>query len=284
MAAVPPIEMLCHRTIWSAVFFGLVLAVQRRGGEVRTLLAHPSRWRLLVVAALVVALNWGVFIHAIQAGRALEAGLGYYIFPLVAVALGFLVRGERFTALQGVAIGMASAAVLLLGIGLGAAPWTALILAGSFASYGLIKAGLAIRPALSVFVETLLLSPLALFWLWGVHAWGWRDFGAAPGGAFGSDLTTSLLLVASGPVLTGGPLMLFSSAARRLRYATVGLIQYLNPTLQVLVAVAVFGEPFTRWHAIAFPLIWTGLALYSWEGWRARPVKRPSAGAGTAGR
>jgi chloramphenicol-sensitive protein RarD len=278
MAAVPPIEMLCHRTIWSAVFFALVIVLQGRGAEVRAVLAQPRRWRLLIVAAVMIALNWAIFIRAVQAGQALEAGLGYYIFPLVAVALGFLVRGERFTPLQGLAIAIAAAAVTLLGFGLGAAPWTALLLAGSFAAYGLIKGGVPIAPVVSVLIETLLLAPLALLWLWGVHTAGWSDLGATSGGVFGRDLGTSLLLIASGPVLTGGPLMLFSYAARRLRYSTVGLIQYLNPTLQVVVALAVFGEPFTRWHALALPLIWCGLAVYSLDGWRRRPLRRPEAG------
>lgn len=267
LAAVPPLEMLSHRTVWSVVFFALVLLAQGRIGETRALLARPREWRILGVAAVTIAINWLVFIHAVQVGHALQASLGYYVFPLLAVALGYLVLGERFSRVQGVAIGLAAAAVILLATGLGAMPWTALALASSFALYGLVKGRVRVGPVMSVFIETLLLAPPALVFLWGAHAGAWGDMDGRHGGIFGRDLGTSLLLVFAGP-LTGVPLVLFSYAARRIAYATVGLIQYLNPTLQFAVAVLAFGEPFTVWHAVAFPLIWCGLALYSWDGWR----------------
>jgi chloramphenicol-sensitive protein RarD len=264
LAEVPPLEMLSHRTVWTVVFFAAVLAVQGRAQEVVDLALHPRAWAILAVAAVTIGLNWLVFIHAVQVGHALQASLGYYVFPLFAVAMGFLFLGERFSRLQGVAIGLAAVAVLVLGVGLGAAPWTALILATSFGSYGLIKSRVRLGPVVSVFFETLLLSPLALVWLWGLHNGAWTDLGGRVGDIFGRDAGTSLMLVFAGP-LTGVPLVLFSYAARRLPYATVGLIQYLNPTMQFFVAVLVFGEAFTVWHAIAFPLIWCGLALYSWD-------------------
>lgn len=267
LLVVPSLEMLSHRTVWSVVFFAVVLAVQGRLGEVRALLVQPRRWGILAVAAVFIAINWLVFIHAVQIGNALQASLGYYVFPLIAVALGYLVLGERFSGVQAVAIGLAALAALVLGVGLGAPPWTALTLASSFALYGLIKGQVSLGPVVSVFVETLLLAPLAVVFLWGVHAGAWADMDGRTGAVFGHDLGTSLLITLSGP-LTGVPLVLFSYAARRIPYATVGLIQYLNPTLQFLVAVLVFGEPFTVWHAVAFPLIWCGLALYSWDGLR----------------
>jgi chloramphenicol-sensitive protein RarD len=257
LAAVPPLEVLSHRTLWSTVFFLGVLAAQGRVREAAGLLARPREWAPLVASAAMIAVNWLLFIAAVQQGRALEASLGYYIFPLLAVALGFLVLGERFTARQSAAIGLAAVAVVVLALGQGAAPWTALALAGSFGAYGLVKNRVRVGPVMSVFLETLLIAPLALLWL-----------AALGGGAFGRDWGTSLMLAFSGP-LTGGPLMLFSFAARRIPYATVGLVQYLNPTLQFAVAVALFGEPFSVWHAVAFGLIWAGLALYSWGSWRA---------------
>jgi chloramphenicol-sensitive protein RarD len=269
LAEVPPLEMLSHRTVWSVVFFALVLLAQGRAGEVRALLARPRAWRLLGVSAVTIAINWLVFIHAVQVGHALEASLGYYVFPLVAVALGYLVLGERFSPVQGVAIGLAAGAVLVLGIGLGAPPWTALILAASFGTYGLVKGLIRLGPVVGVFIETLLLAPLALVFLWGAHAGAWTDMDGRSGGVFGHDAGTSVLLAFAGP-LTGVPLVLFSYATRRIAYATVGLVQYLNPTIQFAVAVAVFGEPFTVWHAVAFPMIWSGLALYSADGWRRR--------------
>jgi chloramphenicol-sensitive protein RarD len=278
-AVVPPLEMLSHRTVWTVAFFAVVLAVQGRALEVLDLLGQPRAWRILVVSAVMIALNWLVFIQAVQIGQALEASLGYYVFPLFAVALGYLVLGERFTRLQAAAIGLAALAVVALGVGLGAAPWTALILAASFSAYGLIKGQVRLGPVIGVFFETLLLAPLALVWLWGMHAGAWTDLGGREGGLFGRDLWTSAWLVFAGP-LTGMPLMMFSYAARRIPYATLGLVQYLNPTLQFVVAVALFGEPFTPWHAIAFPLIWCALALYSWESWRSAPRVAYRSGAG----
>jgi chloramphenicol-sensitive protein RarD len=203
----------------------------------------------------------------VQTGRALEASLGYYVFPLCAVALGYLVLGERFGAVQRLAIVMAALAVIVLTIGLGAAPWVALVLAVTFSLYGLIKARVPEGPVLTVLVETLILAPAAVVWLWGMHTAGWHDIDGRSGGIFGRDLGTSLLLVCAG-LMTGLPLMLFSYAARRIPYGTLGLVQYLNPTLQFAVAVAVFGEAFTRWHGVAFPLIWAALGLYSWEALR----------------
>lgn len=267
LSNVPPVEVLCHRTLWSMLFFGSVLAIQGRAAQVRALLGQPRVLAVLATSAVMIGANWLGFINAVQSGRALEASLGYYIFPLLAVALGFLVLGERFSALQSVAIGLAAVAVGVLTIGLGTAPWTALMLASTFSAYGLIKNRVALGPVISVFIETLILAPLALIWLWGMHTGAWTDLGGRTGGMFGRDLATSAMLAFSG-VLTGGPLILFSYAARRIPYATLGLVQYLNPTLQFTVAVALFGEAFTAWHAIAFPLIWSGLALYSWQSWR----------------
>jgi chloramphenicol-sensitive protein RarD len=274
LAEVPPIEMLSHRTVWTVLFFGLVLALQGRAGEVRNLLRTPRLIAVLAVSATMIAANWLLFIRAVQVGHALEASLGYYFFPLFAVALGYLLLGERFSRVQAVAIGLAAIAVLVLGFGLGAPPWTALVLASTFSLYGLIKGRVRTGPVVSVFVETLLLTPIALVWLWGMHGGAWTDLGGRTGGIFGDDLGQSALIACAGP-LTGGPLILFSYAARRLPYATVGLVQYLNPTLQVLVAVFAFGEPFTLWHAIAFPLIWSGLALYSWDSLRSAPAQAP---------
>lgn len=267
LAAVPPVEVLCHRTLWTVVFFGALLAAQGRVGEARRTLSASRAWRPLALSAAMIATNWLLFITAVQHGYALEASLGYYMFPLFAVALGFLVFGERFSRPQAVAIGMAAVAVGVLTAGLGYAPWAAVIIAGTFGAYGLVKKRIPVGSMLSVFAETLLLAPLALVWLAGLHAGAWDDLGGRPGGYFGHGVGTSAMLAFSG-VLTGGPLMLFSYAARRIPYATLGLVQYLNPTLQVVVAVVAFGEPFTRWHAIAFALIWGGLVLYSWASWR----------------
>ena len=273
IAMVPPLEVLSHRILWSAAFFALVLGVQGRLRAAPAALGERRNRRALIATALLIFANWFGFIFAIQHGHALEASLGYYVFPLVAVALGYFVLGERLSRLQGAAAAIAAAAVVVLTVGLGAPPWLALMLACTFGGYSLLKRGLEMPPAQSVFLETLLLAPAALVWLFGLYAGIWADPSGRPGAWFGRDLWVSGLLVLSGPLMTGGPLMLFSYAARNIRLATLGLVQYLNPTLQFGVAVGLFGEPFTHWHAIAFPMIWTALALYSFETWRrSRPA------------
>jgi len=256
---VPPIEVLAHRTLWSCVFFACVLLVQGRLGLVR--LALSGRRDALVVgfAALMISTNWFFFISSIQIGKAIEASLGYYTFPLASVLLGAAVFGERLGRAQMLAVALAAVAVAVLTAGLGVAPWIALILAITFGLYGVVKKSLSVGPVVSVTAEVALLSPVAMVVLWRVHDAG--------GGHFAAGTADSLLLMVSGP-LTATPLILFSFAARRLRLATVGLLQYLNPTLQFLVATLVFREVFSPWHAIAFALIWTALAIYSTAAWR----------------
>jgi chloramphenicol-sensitive protein RarD len=276
MAHVPPLEVLAHRTVWTFVFFGVLLAVQGRFRAAVDLLRGPQRGRVWLAAG-IVACNWGLFIWAIQTGHAVQASLGYYIFPLVTVCLGVAVLGERLSRGQGVAVGLACAAVVLLTLGLGVAPWVALALAFSFAPYMLIKKQLEAPAAVSVTAEVLLLLPLALLWL------GLAQSGVVAGGLFGADAFTTWMLPVTG-LITGGPLILFSWGAQRVRLSTLGLVQYLNPTLQAVSAVMVFREPFTGWHMAAFGLIWAGLALYSLEGWRQERAARSLAtSAGTSG-
>lgn len=254
LAHIPPLEVLSHRTLWSFVFFALVLLVQRRLGMLRVALGSGRSVLVIAFAALMISANWFFFILSIQIGKAVEASLGYYIFPLVAVLIGVVVFREKLGKAQILAVALALSAVLVLTVGLGVAPWIALILSISFGLYGLVKKRLSVGPVVSVTAEVLLLSPIALIvlylsWAEGHAAYGanWRDTG---------------LLMFSGP-LTATPLILFSAATKRVSMATVGLVQYLNPTLQFLCAVLVFGEPFGQWHAIAFGLIWTALAIYS---------------------
>ena len=256
---VPPLEVLAHRTLWSCLFFAVVLLVQGRIGLLRLALSRRRDALIVGFAALMISTNWFFFITSIQIGKAVEASLGYYTFPLVSVVLGALVFGERLGRAQMLAVALAAVAVAVLTAGLGVAPWIALILATTFGLYGVVKKSLAVGPVVSVTAEVLLLSPVALAVLGRIHGAG--------GGHFAADTADSLLLMVSGP-LTATPLILFSLAARRLRLATVGLLQYLNPTLQFLVATLVFQELFSPWHAIAFALIWTALAIYSTATWR----------------
>lgn len=260
MAYVPPLEVLAHRSIWTLILFGALLAVQGRLGEVGQLLAGPLRWRVMLAGA-IIALNWGIFIWAIQSGYAVESSLGYYILPLVSVVLGVVLLGERLSAAQGVAVGLAVLAVAVLTWGLGVAPWIALALALSFAPYLVIKKGMTTPAPVSVTAEVLVIAPFAAVWLWGAHFAGWLEFGR-PGGFWGQDLYTTLMLPVAG-LISGLPLILFSWGAQRVRLSTLGVVQYLNPTLQAFSAVVIMAEPFTRWHAAAFGLIWAALAVYS---------------------
>ncbi len=274
LADVPPLEVLAHRTIWSLFAILAALVATRQVPSIgRALLGRRRRLRILA-AALLISLNWFGFIFAVQTDRALESSLGYYIFPLVAVALGRLVFADQLRLLQWLAVGLAAVAVSVLTIGLGVVPGIALLLAISFGLYGVCKRGLDTGALASVGAEVLLLAPVALLFLAGLHAGG----GAAVGLA---EPTLLALLVLSGP-LTGMPLLLFAYAAQRVRLPTLGLVQYLNPSLQLAVAALIFLEPVTRWHAAALPLIWLALALYSLDSYRAGAGSRP-AGTVTSG-
>ncbi len=259
LSRIPAPEMLAHRTLWSAVTFGGLMAGQGRLALLVQAARGPELPRILLTA-LLISFNWGFFIWAIQNGHAIEAGLGYYIFPLMAVVLGVLTYGERLSPLQGLAVGLVAAAVALLTIGIGVAPWIALCLGLSFAAYTRTKKGMKTDATASVTLEVLLLAPLALAYL------VWLHLGQG-GGGFGREVEASVLLPLTG-VITAGPLILFSSGAQKVRLSTLGLAQYLNPTLQVVCAAWIMGDAVTRWHLGALALIWGAVILYSAEAWR----------------
>ena len=260
---VPPGEIMSHRVVWSFVIFALVLAVQ---GRFRLVLAPLTgslkTFGLAVVAAIMVALNWFFLIYAVLTERTTDASLGYFIFPLVAVLIGAVVLREQFTPLQKAAVAIAAAGVLVLTLGLGTAPWISIILATSFAVYGYLKKNTSESPIASVANEALIISPFALCWLIGVHFFDLAGIGGQTGGYFGARMFETFMFVFSG-VMTASPLILMAYASQRILYAELGLVQYLNPTLQFLAATLVFGEPFTVWHGMAFPAIWIALLLFS---------------------
>lgn len=265
LSSVPVVEVLAHRTLWSLGFFLLLLAGQGRLRELWQAMTGPHALRA-AAAALLVSSNWGLFIWAIQAGHVVQSSLGYYIFPLVTVALGLLFFGEHLGPAQWLAVAIALLAVVILTLGLGVTPWISLGLALSMGLYGVVKKSLPLGPVMSVAVEVALLTPLALAWL-ALQALGWLPAAWLHPLAFGGSAWVTALLVLSG-LITAVPLVLFAYAARRVALITVGLMFYLNPTLQFLCAVLLFGEPFTRWHMIAFAMIWTALAIYSGAAWR----------------
>ncbi|MFV0526863.1 MAG: EamA family transporter RarD [Acidimicrobiales bacterium] len=269
--AATPVEIVLHRVLWSLVVCVVVVTVLGRWDAVRAL-GSARVVAPLATAAVVLALNWGVYVYSVGVGQVTQASLGYYINPLVTVVAGVVVLGERLRPAQWAAVAFGAAAVLALTVAYGAVPWISLCLAASFGTYGLIKKKVGVElPALvSLTGETLALAPVAAVGLLVLEATGRGHFGVdAP--------WTGLLLVASGAV-TAAPLLLFAGAARRLPLATMGLLQYLTPTLQLLVAVLVLGEtmPASRW--IGFGLVWVALVVLSIDGLRAgrRPIPTPA--------
>ena len=256
LVSVPPIELLSHRTLWSMVLFALILFMQGRLRGALGVLGNKNIMATLFIAALMIAFNWFVFIYSIQINRATETSLGYFIFPLVSVIFGVVLFRENLSRAQISAVLLAAFSVLILTYGLGRVPWIALSVSISFGIYGVIKKSLSIPAIVTVTLEVLLLSPIALMILYFYHASG-------SGGQFGQSASISLLLILSGP-MTATPLILFSYATRRVALATVGILQYINPSLQFLCATVLFLEPLSIWHAVAFPLIWFALALYTW--------------------
>jgi len=265
IASVPTLEVLGHRVIWSLVAVALLLAIRRRWAGVRAALVDSTLRGRLALSALLVSTNWMVFIWAIANDHVLDASLGYFINPLVNVALGVVILGERLRPLQWVAITLATLGVANLVWQHGALPWIALTLALSFACYGLVRKQTPVDALSALFVETLLLAPLALLYLVYLET---TQRGHFLNGAPGDDL----LLILAG-VLTALPLLLFGGAAQRLRLSTLGLLQYTVPTGHLLLAVFAFGETFTPAHAVTFSAIWLALLLYSADVLRGSPGK-----------
>jgi len=262
---VPAYEVLIHRIIWSCVFLALVITLMRRWHPVRDALARPGRLGRVLGCALLIALNWGVYIYAVETRHVLQASLGYFLTPLVNVALGMLILRERMAVLQGVAVVLAAAAILLQLVMLGTMPWISLVLALSFGTYGLLRKQILLDGLSGLFVETLLLLPVALLVLLGMVELGLSQFSG--------EVRTTLLLIASG-VVTALPLLAFAGAARRLRLATVGFLMYINPSMQFVIALLVFNEAITPIQVASFALIWLALVLYSWSTWRTLQADR----------
>lgn len=275
IAHVPPLEVLCHRTIWGLAVLLVILWFQGRLPELRATLGNRKTIVIITIASIMLAINWFTFILSVQIGKLVESALGYYIFPLVAVFFGRMFLNEQLTPARQIAVVLAAIAVSLLTYGLGVPPFIALLLAVTFGLYGLLKKPLPIGPMMSVAAEMLVLAPIALFWLYAVHALGWQGPAGRDGGYFAFNMDGFLLMLA-GP-LTAIPLVMMASAMRRLTLSTVGLVQFVNPTLQFAVGVLIFGEVISPWHILAFVMIWTGLSIYSWDGWkRERAMVKPS--------
>lgn len=262
LAAIPAAEVLAHRVVWSLGFLVVALVLLGRFRQAAAVMAEPrKRWAMLASTSLI-AVNWGIFIWAVSVGRVTEASLGYYINPLINVALGRVLLGEKLRPFQAVAVALALGAVIFLTLARGELPWVSLLLAVTFSCYGLIRKRAPIAPLEGLAIETGLAAPVAILYLALLEP----PLGHLPaaGGA------TATLLIASG-VVTAIPLLAFASAARRLRYTTLGMVQYLAPTMQLGTAVLLYGEPFRTEHAVAFSLIWCAVAIYVADSLRRRP-------------
>lgn len=267
LSRVPALQILAHRVVWSVLLLGvLVLALGRAGDIWRA--ARGRTLLLLCLSAVLIAINWFVYIWSVETGHVLEASLGYFINPLVNVALGMLVLGERLRRWQGVAIAIAGAGVLVMALDGGGAILISLALALSFGFYGLVRKVVAIDSLGGLTVETVLLIPFAAAWLFYTIGQGTSGFGASTG--------QDVMLVAAG-VITATPLLMFAAAARLMPLSLLGLLQYIAPTLQFFVALAL-GEPLRPVHLITFPLIWAGCALYAWDSIRATRAPVPAEG------
>lgn len=259
---VPAVEVLSHRIIWSALFLIIVLWVQHRQPEFWQIW-QPKLLKGLLLTALLLAFNWGLYIYGVNTDRVVETSLGYFINPLVSVLLGFLFLKERLNRSQQVAVGLAVIGVAYFIWQFGAVPWIALGLAISFAFYGLLRKVIAVAPMSGLAVETLLIMPLALAIVGYLSHENQGHWGANP--------ILTLLFLGCG-LVTSFPLLWFNNAAKRLRLSTLGFFQYLAPSLQLLLGVLLYHEPFTLTHAVTFGLIWTALLVYSISSFKARSV------------
>jgi chloramphenicol-sensitive protein RarD len=252
LAGVSAVDIVAHRVLWSLPFLALLTALTRGWDKVCLAFAQPKTLGILALTALLIATNWLLYVYAVTSGHILASSFGYYLNPLANVLLGRFVLGERLTRLQWIAVAIAAAGISVLAAGASGQLWISLSLCATFALYGLLRKIVAADAMTGLAVETGLLFPFALAWL------AWRTAAGAP--SFGSSHFETGLLVLAGIVSTT-PLLLFTAAARKLAYSTLGMLQFLAPTLQFLIGVY-YGEPFTTAHAIAFPAIWIALALY----------------------
>ncbi len=255
MRDVDPPQVLMHRVIWSCLFVALLLTLRRAWQPVRQAIRNKSLLAAMLLSSLLISINWLIFIYAISQQQVLSSSLGYFLTPLVSVALALVFLGEKLDRYRALAIALAAAAIGWQIISLGELPWISLGLATSFGIYGLVRKQAPVDTLTGLFLETLILAPVAaLYWVW------LAEQGSSQFLTQGYDI--SLLLIASG-VVTALPLLAFAAAAKRLSLIAVGFMMYINPTLQFLTAVWLFHEPFSQDQRISFSMIWLGLVVFS---------------------
>ena len=257
---VSPLDILSNRAVWACVFVGLLLTMRRRWRNVLAVFRTPRQFAMLALAALLVGSNWLMFLWAVANRQVVASSLGYFLTPLVSVLLGLAVLKERLNRLEWIAVALALAALANEIVTLGSLPWVSLFLGGTFGLYGLVRKQVPVDAVSGLWLETLSMLPLVgLYTLW-QSSQGHAVF-------TGHDGVTDFLLAMSG-LMTALPLMLFAAATQRLNLATIGMLMYINPTMQLVTAVWIFGEALQPARIVTFALIWAGLLVYSWSGWQ----------------
>ncbi|MBA3677393.1 MAG: EamA family transporter RarD [Sphingosinicella sp.] len=271
LASIDPVEIVAHRVVWSLIFLAALLSFWKRWPALRAAASAPKVLGMLTITALLIGTNWLVYIWAVLNGHVLAGSLGYYLNPLVNVLLGVVLLKERLSRPQMGAVALATAGVIILALGAGDGLWISLTLAFSFALYGFLRKITPVEAIEGLSLETAIIAPLAMGWL----IW----LGATDNISFGADSVTTLLLVLTGAV-SAVPLLLFTAAAKRLPYSTLGFLQYIAPSIQFLLAVGIFREKLTTAHIFCFAAIWTALAIFAFEGVRlSRAASRERAAA-----
>lgn len=256
VAHIPPMEVIAHRIVWSVPIAGAVLLLLGRTAELKAALRSPRTLAMACLTAALISVNWGIYVWAIGAGRALDTALGYFINPLFSIFLGSLLLKEKLRPAQIAAIGLAALAVAILTYEAGSLPLVSLALTVTWGFYAFFRKTLPVGPNQGFFLEVMLLSVPALGIIFYLQATGKSHF-------LSTSQADTWLLLASG-IITAGPLMIYANGAKLLRLSTIGIMQYIAPTMIFLIAVFVFKEPFGTARMIAFPLIWAALVVYSW--------------------
>ena len=258
---VPPVEVVAHRILWALPIAAIVVVWLGRTADFLAALRSPRMLAMTALTAALISVNWGVYVWAIVTGNALEASLGYYVNPIFSIFLGAVLLRERLSRLQWGAVALAALAVTVLIVDGGTVPWAGLAMMATFGFYAFFKRSLPIGPNQAFLLEIVMLMPAALAYVVWLEARGTGNLFASP--------ADTLLLIGCGAV-TAIPLILYGNGAKRLRLSTIAILQYIAPTMIMLIAVFVFAEPFGRARAIAFPMIWAALILYTWSIWRGR--------------
>ncbi|SOU42000.1 EamA family transporter RarD [Pseudoalteromonas carrageenovora] len=262
-------EILTHRVVWSVVFLVLVVSVLKYWDKVKRIVVQPKIMFMLLITSSILGFNWGLFIWAVNNNHMLDASLGYYINPLLNVLLGMLFLGERLRKLQGFAVFLAFAGVVLQLVSFGSFPVVAFSLATSFAIYGLLRKKLPVEVLPGILLEALILLPVALIYWWVMAPTPTSDLVV-------NDWHTNILLISAG-IITTLPLLCFTGAAKRLQYTTLGFFQYIGPSLMFMLAVVFYNEVFDAERVITFACIWSALAIFTWDSYHQSRKRKKAA-------